>query len=46
MLSRSYNSGSVVAVPKAASAMQIAQQLLQTRGIPGLYKGLGATLMR
>lgn len=46
MLSRSYNSGAVVAVPRAASAVQIARQLLQTQGVPGLYKGLGATLMR
>uniref|UniRef100_A0A674MEB9 Mitochondrial glutamate carrier 1 n=1 Tax=Takifugu rubripes TaxID=31033 RepID=A0A674MEB9_TAKRU len=46
MLSRSYNSGAVVAVPRAASAIQIARQLLQTQGVSGLYKGLGATLMR
>uniref|UniRef100_A0A674MTJ2 Mitochondrial glutamate carrier 1 n=1 Tax=Takifugu rubripes TaxID=31033 RepID=A0A674MTJ2_TAKRU len=30
----------------AASAIQIARQLLQTQGVSGLYKGLGATLMR
>lgn len=46
MLSRSYNSGAVVAAPRAVSATQIARELLQTQGIPGLYKGLGATLMR
>ncbi|XP_034021899.1 solute carrier family 25 member 55a [Thalassophryne amazonica] len=46
MLSRSYNSGAVVPGPRAVSAMQIAKELLQTRGIPGLYKGLGATLIR
>uniref|UniRef100_A0A669F0I2 Mitochondrial glutamate carrier 1 n=1 Tax=Oreochromis niloticus TaxID=8128 RepID=A0A669F0I2_ORENI len=31
---------------KAVSATQIAKELLQTHGIQGLYKGLGATLMR
>lgn len=46
MLSRSYNSGAVVTAPRAASATQIARELLQTQGIPGLYKGLGATLIR
>ncbi|CAG11807.1 unnamed protein product, partial [Tetraodon nigroviridis] len=46
MLSRSYNSGAVVAAPRAVSATHIARELLQTQGIPGLYKGLGATLMR
>lgn len=46
MLSRSYNSGAVVAAPRAVSATQIARELLQTQGIQGLYKGLGATLMR
>lgn len=46
MLSRSYNCGAVVAAPRAVSATQIARELLQTQGIPGLYKGLGATLMR
>uniref|UniRef100_A0A3P8WC40 Mitochondrial glutamate carrier 1 n=1 Tax=Cynoglossus semilaevis TaxID=244447 RepID=A0A3P8WC40_CYNSE len=47
MLSRSYNSGTVVsAPPRAVSATQIAKELLQTQGIRGLYKGLGATLMR
>lgn len=46
MLSRSYNSGAVIAAPRAVSATQIARELLQTQGIPGLYRGLGATLMR
>uniref|UniRef100_A0A3B4VGM8 Mitochondrial glutamate carrier 1 n=1 Tax=Seriola dumerili TaxID=41447 RepID=A0A3B4VGM8_SERDU len=46
MLSRSYNSGTVVSAPRAVSATQIAKELLQTQGIQGLYKGLGATLMR
>ncbi|XP_041639270.1 solute carrier family 25 member 55a isoform X2 [Cheilinus undulatus] len=46
MLSRSYNSGMVVTAPRAVSATQIAKELLHTHGIQGLYKGLGATLMR
>ncbi|XP_058488533.1 solute carrier family 25 member 55a [Solea solea] len=47
MLSRSYNSGTVVSPPpRAVSATQIAKELLQTKGIQGLYRGLGATLMR
>lgn len=46
MLSRSYNSGTVVTAPQAVSATQIAKELLHTQGIQGLYKGLGATLMR
>ncbi|XP_067316435.1 solute carrier family 25 member 55a isoform X2 [Pseudorasbora parva] len=45
VLSRSYN-----VVPntssRAISATQIARDLLHTQGIQGLYKGLGATLMR
>lgn len=45
VLSRSYN-----VVPSTAaqtvSATQIAKKLLHTEGIQGLYKGLGATLMR
>ncbi|KAL7832998.1 hypothetical protein SRHO_G00300160 [Serrasalmus rhombeus] len=45
VLSRSYN-----VVPsssaRAVSATQIAKELLHTKGIQGLYKGLGATLMR
>lgn len=45
MLSHTYN-----VVPSSAaqtvSATQIAKQLLYTEGIQGLYKGLGATLMR
>ncbi|XP_051568681.1 mitochondrial glutamate carrier 1-like isoform X2 [Myxocyprinus asiaticus] len=45
MLSRSYN---VVpnSAPRAVSATQIARELLHTQGIQGLYKGLGATLLR
>lgn len=46
MLSRSYNSGPVTSAPQAVSATQIAKELLHTQGIQGLYKGLGATLMR
>lgn len=46
VLSRSFNSGTVVTAPRAVSATQIAKELLQTQGIQGLYKGLGATLMR
>lgn len=46
VLSRSYNSGTVVSAPRAVSATQIAKELLQTQGIKGLYRGLGATLMR
>ncbi|KAF7711567.1 solute carrier family 25 member 55a [Silurus meridionalis] len=45
LLSRSYN-----VVPSSAaqtiSATQIAKELLHKEGIQGLYKGLGATLMR
>lgn len=45
VLSRSYN-----AIPstshQAISATQIARELLHTQGIQGLYKGLGATLLR
>uniref|UniRef100_A0A8C6T673 Mitochondrial glutamate carrier 1 n=1 Tax=Neogobius melanostomus TaxID=47308 RepID=A0A8C6T673_9GOBI len=46
LLSRSYNSGTVVTAPRAVSATQIAKELLRTQGIQGLYKGLGATIMR
>uniref|UniRef100_A0A672ZHE7 Mitochondrial glutamate carrier 1 n=1 Tax=Sphaeramia orbicularis TaxID=375764 RepID=A0A672ZHE7_9TELE len=43
---RSYNSGMVVSAPRAVSATQIAKELIHTQGIQGLYRGLGATLMR
>ncbi|XP_012720580.2 solute carrier family 25 member 55a [Fundulus heteroclitus] len=46
VLSRSYNSGPVASVPRAVSATQIAKELVQAQGIQGLYRGLGATLMR
>ncbi|XP_036386548.1 mitochondrial glutamate carrier 1-like isoform X1 [Megalops cyprinoides] len=44
--SRSYNVGAPAPAVRAVSATQIAQELLRTQGIQGLYKGLGATLMR
>ncbi|XP_039219759.1 mitochondrial glutamate carrier 2 [Crotalus tigris] len=34
------------AVPKRPSATRIASELLRSQGIAGLYKGLGATLLR
>ncbi|XP_061688202.1 solute carrier family 25 member 55a isoform X2 [Syngnathoides biaculeatus] len=48
LLSRSYNSGTISAMmaPQPMSATQIAKELLRTQGIRGLYKGLGATLLR
>ncbi|XP_061741049.1 solute carrier family 25 member 55a isoform X1 [Nerophis ophidion] len=46
LLSRSYNSCTAATPPRAVSATQIAKELFQTQGIQGLYKGLGATLMR
>lgn len=48
VLSRSFNSGpvAVAAAPRAVSATQIAKELLHTHGVQGLYRGLGATLMR
>ncbi|KAM9409107.1 solute carrier family 25 member 55a [Pholidichthys leucotaenia] len=46
VLSRSYISSSVVPAPQVVSATQIAKELLHTQGIQGLYRGLGATLMR
>ncbi|XP_056154429.1 solute carrier family 25 member 55a isoform X2 [Lampris incognitus] len=46
VLSRSYNVAPVAPGPRAVSATQIARELLHTHGIQGLYKGLGATVMR
>ncbi|XP_029948080.1 solute carrier family 25 member 55a [Salarias fasciatus] len=46
VLSRSFNSGAAVSAPRPVSATQIAKELLNTQGIQGLYRGLGATLMR
>ncbi|XP_061113310.1 mitochondrial glutamate carrier 1-like isoform X2 [Conger conger] len=45
VLSRSYNAGAASVVRKV-SATQIAGELLHKHGIQGLYKGLGATIMR
>ncbi|XP_070605034.1 mitochondrial glutamate carrier 1-like isoform X2 [Erythrolamprus reginae] len=42
---KAYNVSPVV-IPRKISATQIASELLQTHGIKGLYKGLGATLLR
>lgn len=33
-------------VAKSQTAMQLTRQLLSEKGIAGLYKGLGATLLR
>ncbi|XP_054905565.1 mitochondrial glutamate carrier 1-like [Poeciliopsis prolifica] len=45
VLSRSYNTAPA---PQAIrmSALEITRELLRTKGVPGLYRGLGATLMR
>ncbi|KAE8622846.1 hypothetical protein XENTR_v10005412 [Xenopus tropicalis] len=45
VLTRAYNVGPTSAARKV-SATQIASELLRTEGIKGLYKGLGATLLR
>ncbi|CAL8368058.1 unnamed protein product [Lota lota] len=45
VLSRSYNTSPAPHVVRV-SAMQITRELLRTKGVPGLYRGLGATLMR
>ncbi|KAM9785611.1 mitochondrial glutamate carrier 1-like [Neosynchiropus ocellatus] len=45
VLSRSYNA-SPASVVRSVSATQIASELLRTKGVTGLYRGLGATLMR
>lgn len=45
VISRAYNVGPVLATQKL-SATQIASELLRTEGVKGLYKGLGATLLR
>ncbi|XP_019369666.1 PREDICTED: mitochondrial glutamate carrier 1-like [Gavialis gangeticus] len=44
-LTRAYNIGPA-ALTRRRSATQIAVELLRTQGIKGLYKGLGATLLR
>uniref|UniRef100_A0A8C7XNG8 Mitochondrial glutamate carrier 1 n=1 Tax=Oryzias sinensis TaxID=183150 RepID=A0A8C7XNG8_9TELE len=45
VLSRSYNTTHAPQVVRM-SALQITKELLRTKGIMGLYRGLGATLMR
>lgn len=45
VLSRSYNVAPSTTA-QTVSATQIAKELLHKEGIQGLYKGLGATLMR
>ena len=45
VLSRSYNTNPAPNVVRV-SALQITRELLRTKGVPGLYRGLGATLMR
>lgn len=45
VLSRSYNTSPGQQVTRV-SAMQITRELLRTKGVTGLYRGLGATLMR
>ncbi|XP_063306594.1 mitochondrial glutamate carrier 1-like [Pelobates fuscus] len=44
-LTRAYNVGPT-SVTQKISATQIASQLLRSEGVRGLYKGLGATLLR
>ncbi|XP_061075183.1 mitochondrial glutamate carrier 1-like isoform X2 [Conger conger] len=45
--SRAYNAGlSSVPAARAVSATQIARELLRSQGVSGLYRGLGATIMR
>nr|XP_020636187.1 mitochondrial glutamate carrier 1-like isoform X1 [Pogona vitticeps]XP_020636188.1 mitochondrial glutamate carrier 1-like isoform X1 [Pogona vitticeps]XP_020636189.1 mitochondrial glutamate carrier 1-like isoform X2 [Pogona vitticeps] len=45
VLTRAYNVGPQT-FPERVSATKIAAELLHTQGIRGLYKGLGATLLR
>ncbi|KAF1390427.1 hypothetical protein PFLUV_G00057930 [Perca fluviatilis] len=45
VLSRSYNTNPAPQVMRV-SATQITRELLRTKGVTGLYRGLGATLMR
>lgn len=45
VLSRSYNTTPAPQVMRV-SAIQITKELLRTKGVTGLYRGLGATLMR
>lgn len=45
VLTRSYNTSPAPKVIRM-SATQITRELLRTKGVMGLYRGLGATLMR
>uniref|UniRef100_A0A665UDS8 Mitochondrial glutamate carrier 2 n=1 Tax=Echeneis naucrates TaxID=173247 RepID=A0A665UDS8_ECHNA len=45
VLSRAYNTSPAPQVIRV-SAMEITRELLRTKGVTGLYRGLGATLMR
>lgn len=45
VLSRSYNASPAPQVMRV-SATQITRELLRTKGVTGLYRGLGATLLR
>lgn len=45
VLSRSYNTSPAPQVMRV-SATQITRELLRTKGVTGLYRGLGATLLR
>ncbi|PWA28689.1 hypothetical protein CCH79_00014819 [Gambusia affinis] len=45
VLSRSYNTAPTPRVIRM-SAIEITRELLRTKGVAGLYRGLGATLMR
>ncbi|KAK5863645.1 hypothetical protein PBY51_000661 [Eleginops maclovinus] len=45
VLSRSYNTSPAPQIMRV-SATQITRELLRTKGVTGLYRGLGATLMR
>ncbi|XP_019747217.1 mitochondrial glutamate carrier 1-like [Hippocampus comes] len=45
VLSRSYNASPAPQL-RTVSATQITRDLLKTKGVTGLYRGLGATLMR
>ncbi|KAF7668718.1 hypothetical protein LDENG_00289760 [Lucifuga dentata] len=45
VLSRSYNTSPAPQIIRV-SATQITKELLRTKGVTGLYKGLGVTLMR
>lgn len=45
VLSRAYNTSPAPQVMRV-SATEITRELLRTKGVTGLYRGLGATLMR